>query len=217
MSRFNKYAQEANETAKEYFRKYNEAAQKLKEAENYVRSFEYDSYLRNKPSAEFEAMRSMAKADAEIKKHELLTAVRNLESSDLSKIRKELEKAIQQAYLIDLNDIDQKALEVLKSGAMRAADYDKMLSDSLDEGNHSMVKMIGKYLGDSAQERAEKHGENDPEVIYMRRLKNTCDLDDGREYLEAFSYIEDVFKRCSRNQAMIPYWDQLTAEIVEKF
>lgn len=39
----------------------------------------------------------------------------------------------------------------------------------------------------------------------------------GREFLEAFDYMGDVFNRCERNFSLAGKWDELTADVVENF
>ena len=63
-----------------------------------------------------------------------------------------------------------------------------------------------------------KHKVNDSDTAREYRLVAQKGKGaNGREFLEAFDYMGDVFNRCERNFSLAGKWGELTAAVVENF
>ena len=73
-----------------------------------------------------------------------------------------------------------------------------------------------RLLAQSAKDRADKVNDSDTAREY-RLVAQKGKGANGREFLEAFDYMGDVFNRCERNFALAGKWGELTADVVENF
>lgn len=219
MSKFNDYARRLDTLARENFQKYNNAKEEYERAcdklEQYPQRYgnvdhEYERKRLLAMSAHAEA-----KAVFDVVKHEYADSL-----TEANKIRAELVNAIEADYTVDPAQLDNNTLELMKSGVLKPADYERFMNDALENENHAMVRMIAKYAEEASKQLMES-GLDQKTVYYGReRLHTVIDAakkDDGREYLEAFDYITEAYRRTVNNPSMIRYWDQLTTHAVEGF
>lgn len=219
MSRFNEYARRLDTLAKESFSKYEQARTDYENASDKLA--QYPQHFGNK-DIEYERKRlraiadhSEAKAAFDVVRREYADTVREVE-----KIRAELVNAIEADYIVDPATLDNNTLELMKSGVLKPADYERLMNDALEDKNHAMIRMIAKYAEEASKQLMESG--LDQSTVYHGRERlsaviNAAKRDDGREYLEAFDYITEAYRRTVNNPSMIKYWDQLTAEAVEGF
>lgn len=217
MSRFNEYARRLDTLARENFQKYINAKEEYENACDKLA--QYPQHYGN-VDHEYECKRiraiadhAEAKAAFDVVKNEYADTVREVE-----KIRAELVNAIEADYIVDPAQLDNNTLELMKSGVLKPADYERFMNDALENENHAMVRMIAKYA-EEASKALETSGV-DHKTYYegrerLNNVVNACKTDDGREYLEAFDVIAETYRRTVNNPAMISYWDQLTAYTVE--
>ena len=128
-------------------------------------------------------------------------------------IRNKLENAIGENNRAKSSDMDGNAIELLKSGILAPKEYEALLNDF--KGNPTMVRMIGRYAENGARE-AEARGDHDARRTLTAVSFNSKQMD-GRNHLEAFDYLADVYSRSVKNPGMIKSWDSLTSEVVESF
>ena len=80
-----------------------------------------------------------------------------------------------------------------------------------------MVRLIAQNAKNAFPQIKEKFGENTDEVRSIRLIEDAARRYDGRDILEAFDYLADVFRRASNNAGMINHWDELTAAAINEF
>ena len=217
MSKFNSYARKLDDIAKEAFTEYRTAYAAMKKAEQ--RAKEYPHKTGN-VIAEYAVKSARAQADYTEAKAAYDKARRNFGAAQekaIKDLRSELAAALDDAYSADPAALDSNTLELLKSGIMSASEYAKLMSAAQAAGNATMVRLIGKYAMDAADETAAKYGQNDPKAAEFRRVSHISRAFTGSTYLNNFDYITDVFRRCTRNPAMIDRWGDLTGDAVENF
>lgn len=216
MSRFNDYAKRADAAAKAAFKEYREAERAYREAEKKVNSIPKGT---NGVLPKYQADHARAQADFYEKRDAYKAAHNKFINSEnvLAGIRRELAAEINEAYAADPAAMDSNTIELLKSGVLNADEYVRMFEKAENEGNHTMARMIGKYADDAAAAITDRNGRNDPNALLLRRVAHAGKANDGREYLEAFDSIANVYHRCTRNGALIDSWDDLVGEVVSDF
>ncbi len=133
--------------------------------------------------------------------------------------RKELAAAVGEAFRADPAQIDTATLELLKSGICTPDEYGALLHKAAEDGNPTMCRLIGRYAEDAAAAALEAAGGymGDPTASALRAVSYQSKSYNGKQWLEAFDYLTDVYNRACRNPAMIDRWDGLTAETVDRF
>ena len=131
---------------------------------------------------------------------------------EIAAVRAELEKAVFDAFAADPKSVDSNTLALMNSGILTAAEYNRLIDSANAAGNHTMVRLLAQ----SAKDRADKVNDSDTAREY-RLVAQKGKGANGREFLEAFDYMGDVFNRCERNFSLAGKWDELTADVVENF
>ena len=211
MSRFNNYAKRLNEIANATFEEYRRAEAAVKSAES-----RYNAYpRRNGADPAYMAKSARAEADLAEARNAFDQMRRHLfddKRREIAAVRAELEKAVFDAFAADPKSVDSNTLALMNSGILTAAEYNRLIDASAAAGNHTMVRLLAQ----SAKDRADKV--NDPDTAREYRLVAQKGKGaNGREFLEAFDYMGDVFNRCERNFSLAGKWDELTADVVENF
>ena len=217
MSKYNKYAVEFDKIAREAFAEIKEANSRLAAAEQKTKAFPQ----RNAANADYSAKSAQAQADyfsALQNKNEVLQKVSDGEyTRRIRNLKEELEKAIAESNQVKPEQVDPNALELLKSGVMNAEEYAAMLEKAIASDNVTMARLVGKYAETASQGIAGKYGITDPVAASLRRVAMQAKQNDGKKWIEAFEYMEDVYNRAIRNPYMMCQWDELTAQAVENF
>lgn len=216
MSKFKQYAKRLDTTAREAFEGYKAAEAAVKKAADRVK--EWDNEVIKNNDYERLAQKARATADYEEARSNMRVAEAYLRSvrADIGLIRDELTAAVDSAYCADPEKIDGKSLELLKSGIMDARDYQNMLRKAQEADNVTMVRLIGKYANDMADQADRKHDQNSRAQFYAI-AKQCKQANDGSQYLKTFDSLAKIFERCSENTAMIDKWDSITGDTVENF
>ena len=214
MSQFNEYAQRAKRVAKETFAKREELDNKLKAARDSVRKYPKRTgfgvtpdYMANSAKAEA----SLLEAQQNMRNFEINTVEES--KRRLAKIREELAEEIAKYYQADPHEVDEKTLELLRSGILSVDEYEALYEDA----NNTMKRIIGTYAIKEAENHRDHRGSFDNiggrlAVIHNKSLTAT-----GGEYLKAYDLIAEVANRCFTNPFMISAWDELVGETVESF
>lgn len=212
MSKFNNYARELNTIATEAFKSYTEAEQRLKAATDAMSK--YNRFGGNIPQG-LAAEHARAKADYLEAKDAYTAAKKGLSASDneqVKTLRKNLMAAIEAENMADPAQLDTATLELLKSGILSANEYAHLMSEAKKSSNNTMVRLIGKYAGEAA-ERA-----TDPmQAASLRGITYDSKSAGYADRVQAFDNMLDVMNRAANNPAMVSCWEELTADIVEKF
>ena len=211
MSKFNSYARKVNEIANAAFAEYREKEAAVKSAES-----RYNAYpRRNGADPAYMAKSARAEADLAEARNAFDQMRRHLfddKRREIAAVREELEKAVFDAFAADPKSVDSNTLALMNSGILTAAEYNRLIDASTAAGNHTMVRLLAQ----SAKDRADKVNDSDTAREY-RLVAQKGKGANGREYLEAFDYMGDVFNRCERNFSLAGKWDELTADVVENF
>ena len=211
MSRFNNYAKRMNEIANAAFAEYREKEAAVKSAES-----RYNAYpRRNGADPAYMAKSARAEADLCEARNAFDQMRRHLfddKRREIAAVRAELEKAVFDAFAADPKSVDSNTLALMNSGILTAAEYNRLIDASTAAGNHTMVRLLAQ----SAKDRADKVNDSDTAREY-RLVAQKGKGANGREFLEAFDYMGDVFNRCERNFSLAGKWDELTADVVENF
>ena len=211
MSRFNSYAKRMNEIANAAFAEYREKEAAVKSAES-----RYNAYpRRNGADPAYMAKSARAEADLAEARNAFDQMRRHLfddKRKEIAAVREELEKAVFDAFAADPKAVDMNTLALMNSGILTAAEYNRLIDSANAAGNHTMVRLLAQ----SAKDRADKVNDSDTAREY-RLVAQKGKGANGREFLEAFDYMGDVFNRCERNFSLAGKWDELTADVVESF
>ena len=211
MSKFNGYARKVNEIANAAFAEYREKEAAVKSAES-----RYNAYpRRNGADPAYMAKSARAEADLAEARNAFDQMRRHLfddKRREIAAVRAELEKAVFDAFAADPKSVDMNTLALMNSGILTAAEYNRLIDASTAAGNHTMVRLLAQ----SAKDRADKVNDSDTAREY-RLVAQKGKGANGREFLEAFDYMGDVFNRCERNFSLAGKWDELTADVVENF
>ena len=211
MSKFNSYARKVNEIANAAFAEYREKEAAVKSAES-----RYNAYpRRNGADPAYMARSARAEADLCEARNAFDQMRRHLfddKRREIAAVRAELEKAVFDAFAADPKAVDMNTLALMNSGILTAAEYNRLIDASTAAGNHTMVRLLAQ----SAKDRADKVNDSDTAREY-RLVAQKGKGANGREFLEAFDYMGDVFNRCERNFSLAGKWDELTADVVENF
>ena len=211
MSKFNSYARKVNEIANAAFAEYREKEAAVKSAES-----RYNAYpRRNGADPAYMAKSARAEADLAEARNAFDQMRRHLfddKRREIAAVRAELEKAVFDAFAADPKSVDMNTLALMNSGILTAAEYNRLIDASTAAGNHTMVRLLAQ----SAKDRADKVNDSDTAREY-RLVAQKGKGANGREFLEAFDYMGDVFNRCERNFALAGKWGELTADVVENF
>lgn len=211
MSKFNGYARKVNEIANAAFAEYREKEAAVKSAES-----RYNAYpRRNGADPAYMAKSARAEADLAEARNAFDQMRRHLfddKRREIAAVRAELEKAVFDAFAADPKAVDMNTLALMNSGILTAAEYNRLIDASTAAGNHTMVRLLAQ----SAKDRADKVNDSDTAREY-RLVAQKGKGANGREFLEAFDYMGDVFNRCERNFSLAGKWGELTADVVENF
>lgn len=212
MSKFNSYARQLNEIANEAFNTFKKADMRLNEATNAMNK--YNRFGGNIPQR-LAAEHARAKANYLEAKDAYAAAKKGLSAAENEKIkslRNNLVSAIEAENMANPAQLDTATLELLKSGILNANEYAHMLEQAKNSGNYTMVRLIGKYAADAAENTTDHmQAANLRGISYDS--KSMCCAD----RVQAFDNMLDIMNRAANNPAMVNCWDELTADIVESF
>ena len=211
MSKFNNYARKLNEIANATFEEYRRAEAAVKSAESRCNAFP----RRNGADSSYLAKSARAEADLCEARNAFDQMRRHLfddRRKEIAAVREELEKALGDEYAADPSKVDMNTLALMNSGILTAAEYNRLIDSANAAGNHTMVRLLAQ----SAKDRADKVNDSDTAREY-RLVAQKGKGANGREFLEAFDYMGDVFNRCERNFSLAGKWGELTADVVENF
>ncbi len=210
MSQFKSYALLLDQTAKEAFDLITKSKAELKAAEERRKAHPMQ------PGLTPEAAAKAAKIESEYqtakgKNDNLLKSLPEKAERKAATIRQDLAASVAKAYTVRPSDLDRDLLTLLESGILNATDFAQLMNDNAT--TPTMKRLVAKYATDAAA-KAESNGDRDT----ARNLRVIAQSgNDGRNYLAAFDSLNDTFNRTMKNHAMIPYWEQLTAPIIDSF
>lgn len=212
---FKTYAAKLNDVAQATFTELLEAEDAFKKAEAKQKTFS------RVPVNDYEAQAKASRARADFLEAESkLRAVKwNMDSriNEASAIRRELAAAVEDAYSADPEALDTATLELLKSSILKSSEYARLANRAAQAGNVTMLRLIGKYAADAAEETAKQYGTGDHVAKELRAVAYQCNRNTGKDHLEAFDAMIDIFRRCMKNPGLIPSWAEFTDPIINQF
>ena len=211
MSEFNHFIRQINDIAAEAFKEYTALETAYKNAESKKNAFP----RRNGLGADYTAKSARAEADYA----EALAAYDKFRKNGfysyrqrMNEVRKEFVAAVESHFTADPAALDMATLELLKSGILKPAEYNRLMDKAINDSNHTMARMIGQY----AKAAAENAGDRDTATA-LRSVSYKSNGMNGSNYVEAFDFVTGLYDRCSRNPALYSKWDELAGEVIEKF
>lgn len=216
MSKFNNYARKLDQMARETFEALATAKEALTKAEAAKRAYPRSGGLVSGDYALKSAKAEAAYFEAE-KQYKAARADAAAKVDSVRRMRAELQQEIEAAYSVNPAALDANTMELLKSGIMKAADYTRVYNAAKKADNNTMMRMIGKYAKEAAELEIQNGGKYSEDVRILHGIAHAANQSSGANTLAAFDYLTDAFARCTRNEAMIPRWNELTVDKVENF
>lgn len=221
MSRFSQYARKLDEIVRAALNEYEKAVSRRNEADERRKQYPERNLL---VSPDYAVTSARAKADY-MAADQAVRAARNKMGGEymqqIKAVRRELEDAVNKAYQVDPEQIDNATLELLKSGICTPDEYMELLDKAAASGNATMARLVGKYAGDAAAAALEAAGGHysDQTAAALRAVTIKAKGYNGNEYLEAFDNLVSVFERACRDPSLstTARWDTLTPEIISAF
>lgn len=214
MSKFNTYARQVNDVKRRLFDEYESALSQLKKAETQYE----ENRLENAryPNTD-ERLADAARIESNYyeKKGAFEKARRELEGGQrqIEEIRRQLLADIEKAYMARPDQLDANAMELIRSGILKPNELSAMMQDF--KGNPTMARMIGAHARQKAAE-ADDAQDGNARAGYLQ-IASEAAANDGSEYVAAFDYVADVFRRCVRTPGLAKEWDNMTAQVIEEF
>lgn len=212
MSKYNIYAQQLNAIAKENFENYAKA-----KAEHDAALHHYNYNRRPSGISDGVTIARAARAEADYaEKKDAYNRVCKAYTGSIEKVaalREELAKRIEADFMASPDALDANTLELLKSGILKAGEYENLVSRNAD--NPTMLRVIARYAKQKADELGKIGDAN--ERNQLNRVVAAAKKADGSDILEMFDNLAGVYGRCVKNPALSGKWDDLVAEVVENF
>ena len=200
-SKYNKYARQANEMAREAVEKIISARAECEKARTAKLAAGHNPAAIARAEADYleaeEAFKSAQRAAEGVK-------------DDIARLRKELAAELASDNCVSSEDVDAAGVELMKSGICTPQDFDKLARDY--SGNRTMQRLVAKYAENAAAEVKEP-----TKAAQYRAVSYACARNTGDDRLDAFDVLADVFNRTAKNTPTYSSWDMLTAEIVQNF
>lgn len=211
MSKFNHFIRQINDIAAEAFKEYAAAETAYKNAESKKNAYP----RRNGLGADYTAKSARYEADYA----EALAAYDKFRKNGfygyrqrMDEVRKEFVAAVESHFTADPAALDMATLELLKSGILKPAEYNRLMDKAINDNNHTMARMIGQH----AKAAAENTTDRDTATA-LRSVSYKSNGMNGSNYVEAFDFVTHLYDRCSNNPALYAKWDELAGEVIEKF
>lgn len=208
MGQFRDFALRFDVLARETFETITETTDALKAAEEQRKAHPMEPGLTPEAAAraaKIEAAYQSAKGRFDATQKNLPDEARRKVES----LRQELVVEVGKAFAAKASDIDHDVLVLLESGILNDADYSRLMHDATTP---TMRRLIAKHATDEAT-KAENNG--DRSTARNLRVIAQSGGEDGRSFLRDFDSMADVFTRSLKNHAMIRFWEQLTAPIID--
>ena len=214
MSKYYSYAKRLDEIARENFNAYKTAETKLKEAEALKKPYPAKENASASYFAEYsKAQHAYMLASDNLRKAKLSLAN---SSKEIDELRAELAAEVEKDFCVNPADVDRNALELMKSGILKAADYNGLMESAKKSKNVTMIRLISEYAKEAATASAKQHGVHSSETVKLREI--STESVSGNDILTRFDDLAGSYKSYfSQNPSMIDRWEEITAEAIEAF
>lgn len=197
----NEYIKKIDDAARDSLRRMATAQRGLKRAEKLMK----DASGSHDERRVLNAKSYLLDAQEEVKK-----ARKNAEAAldGLSGIRAEVVRKAVVASAMNPDDVDNNALEIMKSGICRPADFDFLARKY--SGNATMTRLIGKFAAEAANGEKDDPTARSAFFTVATRANEAVDPTAGTADVDLML---DVFKRCINNVNLIERYDELTVPV----
>ena len=130
----------------------------------------------------------------------------------MDEVRKAFIAEIGNAFAADPAQLDMATLELMKSGILNASEYSRLMDKAINDGNHTMARMIAQHAKAAADSTDDRE-----DAAAFRAVAYKGNGMNGNNYIEAFDFVTSLYDRCSRNPALYSKWDELAGEVIENF
>jgi hypothetical protein len=216
MSQFNHYAREAEKAAKQAVENMVAVKADFDAAERAASGMPTHQYQNDRV---YQAKATIAHDEWQKQMARLASARRDIPDAlerDLKAIRRQLEADLTAHFTPSAKQVDNNALEIAKGGILSLDEYGRMIEAAIDEGNHTMARLIGRYAQDALRKEIEVNGNSDATARLRVSIAN-IDANGPQAWLKAFDAITDMAYRCVRSPGMMAHWDQLFGETIKNF
>lgn len=214
MSNFKSYAERVNSIARSAIDNYIEARDKKQKAE--ARYKEESNPYKDPTGTNYRQQSKAARAKADLLEAEqaLREAQKFMqdETASINAVGRELQEAVYREYAAKGEEVDLATLELLKSGILKSQEYFTLYETARGNGNNTMMRLIGKYADEAADKAPTRELQERLHTLY-----NIASVTPGKEYMDAFSVLEDAYSRTANNPSMIDRWDEMTAAAIKFF
>jgi hypothetical protein len=201
MSKWNSYGKRLNEIVERGTKAYREAEKALKDAEKEKKEYPQKYGI---VDASYAAKSARAEANY-LEAKEKMKAARNMLTrgqTEIANLRKEFAAAVDKESVLDASKVDANSLELLKSGIMTVNDYTKMFEDAKASGNHTMMRLVGKYASEAAESEKDYRKSASLRVLGVESKKTGAS-----ECLDAFDVCADCYNRGVTNPRMLDFYE----------
>lgn len=212
MSKYNKYAKELDKAFKEARKAYREEAKVVSIAEKFSSIGKTDAEL-------IVAQQRYNDAKSEFR-HEANVIWQNF-NIKAQAIRDALNEEIQSDNMANPADIDTNALELIKTGVLSPAEYEKLAGTF--KNNPTMCKMLAHYADRQAQDTTDNNAKAEYRAIAdeLRNSKNVR-LQDFDAMVNIADYCSGHGTQGQMNQSsyvlgMADRWEEFTADSIAEF
>lgn len=192
MSKFNDYAKKLDEAFRQAQEEYESIVAALDNARERAKKYSnkpYDAVSRAEHEA---AQKSLARAEETFGRKAYAICERY--EAEVNRLTADLTKAVNAAGNVNPAEVDANALELLKSGIMTAADYDRMAEQF--DGNRTMQRLIAGYAKTAAEQ---PHGSDRvEEATSLRNIAQRLSQE-GNDTLTAWRELSEASKTYLRS------------------
>ena len=125
----------------------------------------------------------------------------------LKELTTALEKAVQNAFYANPDQVDDHTLTLLNSGILSVAELEHLFDSAAAQGNHTMQRLIAKKADELAAT------DKDPCArSFCARISRRVEEANGKNILEDFEEVSLVAERCGKSPSLLDKWETITSE-----
>ena len=140
---------------------------------------------------------------------------------EIAKIRAGLVDALDDKFAADPRKLDAQTLALLESSIMTPHEYDRMLSEAIEDGNTTLARLIGAHAAKAAErvlaERGQVDGEREAAEYHAVAARAAEAGKVAERYLEAFDVAAEALRLSTTNYLLFDQWEALTAPVMSLF
>lgn len=230
MSRWNKYAVQAQELAHKTISDFQAASEAFEKAKSRqqarltpanqafpLQGGGLDPVRAAMDDASYEAL--MASAEAAKEQKNLATAVAEMRIAAATMengIRGDLEKDLKDFYAAKADKLEPETVQLLNTGILTAEEVAELLRQATVYGNNTMRRVIGKYALEAA-EKLSSDPRSKEDAAAFRMIAADANSTETEVVLEKYDGIVQIYRMCIGNLQFSKQFDELTAADIANF